>query len=923
MARAQLWLKLTAVIALVAVLGAGAALVAVKSFLPEAKLRAMVVEAARKQLGREVRLAGVSIGLTGAHLRGLEISERPDFAAGTFLSVEVFSLRPSWKALLRRKLVVATASADGLKVRVIKGSSGAFNYETLASSAAAGAPVAKTVDTPPAEFNVRHLRVHHGAVDYRDDAMKTTWAVTDLALTIDDFSLSEPFDLELSLRAKGKAGERPIDAALAFTGTVNPARGDHVKFSAELQRLSLEQDGLKLSAKGRVNGLDAISAKLDATLSASGKTLCEADGTVKLSAPGESGSRVVDADLKIKTSGLDTTLMVKWFPAAGVPALSIPAANAALVGRWNEDSAALKSFSVSWKGGKIEGEGTAGGLGGKSPTFAGRAAFGLDLPEIRAGEYSFIKLPSKTAIPAMRLDGEASYDGSDLKISSLTTKFKQGTVSVSGAVRRLGSAKPAPDLALRLAIDLPAIKAADMPMTLPPAVPAGFVLPAMRLDGGARLRGDDVIFEKISIKGKSGNLHLDGAVLKALSGTPVPEIEIQANLDLPALTDKDLPFPGVPAGLELPPSRWDADLTYTTKAIRLRKLAVKIASNELSIEGGVSDPAGRAAFDLLLKCKRFVLDELTRLTPKTRDLKLAGSGFFALSVTGSKVKPVFGGKLQFMGLGATVAELPLSGFTGTVSFDERRVDLPNLKGKVADGSLTMDLTIKDYAKNPEIQVEASLDRFDLGRYLTAKKKMEQDAQAAKAAKGAPAVAKPAEPFRTRGKVEIGALVHPNAQVENVSASWDLYGVTPDMKKLSGDAKIGVGGGTLHAVGDMALQSPVVKVLIFPILIVQKLSLGVNLNNITVRKIVGDYLFKDGLMTLRKSEMDSNAAQVSAVGTIDLPAEILDLVVTAQVGSIAPIDVAVTGTVANPKSKVKLGKLLGDSVKGLLNSLAPR
>ena len=100
--------------------------------------------------------------------------------------------------------------------------------------------------------------------------------------------------------------------------------------------------------------------------------------------------------------------MVKWFPAAGVPALSIPAANAALVGRWNEDSAALKSFSVSWKGGKIEGEGTAGGLGGKSPTFAGRAAFGLDLPEIRAGEYSFIKLPSKTAIPAMRLDGEPS-----------------------------------------------------------------------------------------------------------------------------------------------------------------------------------------------------------------------------------------------------------------------------------------------------------------------------------------------------------------------------------------------------------------------------------------------------------------------------------------------------------------------------------
>lgn len=931
MARVIPWFKIAASAVLVAVLGAAAALVALKTFFPEDKLRSMIVAKAQKQLGREVKLSGVQLGLTGLRLQGLEISEHPDFSAGSFLKVETFSLRPSWKALIRRRLVVASASADGLRVQIKKDAEGDFNYATLASSApATAASPAKPDDGPAPEFNVRRLRLTRSDIVYTDAATAAFWTVAVKELSLADFSLSEPFDLDADVRLKGKAGERQVDAAIGFAGTVNPARGDRAKFSAEFKRLSVEQDGLKLTAKGRVTGLDAVDAKLDATLSAAGKTLLEADGTIKLSAPTAEGVRSADADVKLKTPGLDTTLIAKWLPSAGVPALAIPAANAALVGRWNDGSLALKSFSVAWKGSKIEGEGAAGGLGGKTPTLAGRAAFGLEVPEIRAGEYSFVKLPPKTFIPAMRLDGEASYDGTDLKLSALTAKFKQGTVSASGAVRKLGSAKPAPDLTLKLAIELPPIKASDIPVALPAAVPAGFVSPAMRLDGGVKLRGDDVAFEKVVIKGKSGNLHLDGSVLKALAGAPVPELEIQADLDLPALTDKDLPFPGVPDGLELPPSRWDADLTYTTKAIRLRKLSIKIASNEISVEGGVSEPTGRGAFDLLFKCKKYVLAELTRLTPKTRDLKLTGDGFFAISVTGNREKPVFGGKLQFKDLGATVAELPLSGFTGTVSFDERRIDVPNLKGKVADGSLAMDLTIKEYAKYPEIQVEASLDRFDLARYQEARKKLDADAAAAKAAKaaktGAPVEEKPASPLRTRGKLEIGEIVHTNARAEKVTASWDLYGVTPDFKKLSGDAKLVIGGGKLRDIGKMTLP-PVVKVLLFPILIFQKIGLGVDLNNLTIAKFSGDYLFKDGLMTLRQSELDADNVVVAATGTIDLPTEALNMTTTANIGNLPQAEVAVSGTMSAPKTKFKVGKLLENAGKnigqGILNLLSPK
>ncbi len=926
MARAFGWAKIVGVVCLLAVLGAGAALVAIKAFLPEPKLRAMIVDAARKQLGREVKLAGVSAGLTGLRLSGLEISERPDFAAGTFVAVESFSVRPSWRALLRKKLVVASASADGLSLRIVKDAGGAFNYETLASSAPA-APAAKpSADAGPApEFNVRHLRVRRGAIEYADLSTGEKWTVSDLALSVDGFGLSEPFGLDLSLRAKGKAGERPVDAALTFNGVVNPARGDRAKFSADFKRLIVEQDGLKLSAKGKVAGLSAVTAELDAELSAAGKTLLEAEGTVSAAAPDEKGRRAVDADLKLKTPGLDTTLLAKWMPSAGVPALSIPAGDAALKAKWRGENATIDSFRVAWAAGKAEGSGKASGLGTAKPVYEGRAEFGLDLPELRPGQYAFLKLPPKSFVPAMRLDGSVAYSADEVRLAPLKAKFKQGTLEASGVVRRLSSAKPVPDLDVKVDLDLPPIKAAELPVTST-AIPAGFVLPAMTVKGGAQAKGDDVVLQKLKITGKSGSLSLDGRIAKALAGEPNPDLEVLADLDLPALTDKDLPVPGVPEGLELPASKWNADLSYTPKAVRLRKLAVVIGSNELSVEGGVSDPAGRGAFDLLLKCRKFVLSELTRVTPKTRDMKLSGDGFFALSVTGTKEKPVFGGKLQFKGLGATVAELPLSDFTGTVSFDERRIDVPNLKGKVADGNLAIDLTVLDYAKTPNVQVEAHLDRFDLGKFLAAQQKVSAERAAAKAAKAARKGEAPPDPnaraLRTSGKFEVGELLHSYAQVQKVAVSWDLWGVTPDMKRLTGEAKLLTGTGRLQDVGKLALQSPVVKVLLFPILLIQRLGLGVNLNDIAVRGIIGDYAFKDGLMTLRRSELDAEKAHVNASGTINLPTEDLALEMSAQIGNLPAAEFAVGGTMSAPKSKLKVGKLLENAGKNLLN-LIPR
>lgn len=920
--RASFWLKMLAGLAVVAVLGAGGALFAIRRYLPEPELRAKVLAQARKQLGREVKLEKLEVGLGGVTLHALEVSEAPDFSAGSFVKVERFHLRPSWRALLKRELVVASVSLDGPRVRVVKGKDGRFNYETLMSTAAKpAAPAAPEAAAEETALDVRRARIAGGSIEYVDLRQNASWKVSELELTAKDFSQLEPFDLDAELRVQGKAGDRPVDARIVFRGSPNLAGGSKERFAAKIKELRVEQDGLALALSGKVARLDAPDAGFELKLSAAGKTLLEAEGTAKL-------GEVKEVDLKASSPGLDTTLIAKYLPQSGIPALKLPALKLALQGKAGADEGSLRAFSLSWDGGKVQGSGSAKGLKGASPVYEGKASIAADIPKIEPGQYPFLKLPAKLGVPAMRVDGEVSLTGAgELSIPGLKIKLDAGTLTATGAVKKAMSAKPLPDVSIALALDVPSFKVSELPVELSTAVPRGLSVPAFRVDGTIKAKGEDVALENVAVKAKDGWIKLNGSVAKALAGAPQPDVSLAAELNLPPLTDKELPFPGVPEGLKTPASRWEAELDYSPRAVRVRKLRLQTGKNDVAVEGSIGDPAGRAAYDLLVKCRSFVLEELTQLTPQTRELKLAGAGFFALSVTGHKEKPVLAGKLQFKGLGATVAGLPLSEFTGTLSFDERRADLPNLTGKLADGTLKADITLKDFLRAPDLEVEASLDRFDLGRFLAAKTRMAAEKDAAKAAPGAKpsAETKPA-PLRTKGKFEIGALAHPTATVEQVKLSWDLHELTPDQRSMDGEARLTVGKGKILELGAMATQSKIVKVAILPILVIQKIGRigGIRLfpdfNNIEVYQVVGDYGFKDGLMTLRRSEMHSSAAHIGAKGTIDLPKEALDLMVTAQVASIAPMDVGVTGSFDKPKTDLKLGKFLAEQPKNLIQGL---
>ena len=903
-----------------------AGVVAVKRFLPPEKIRALIISGAERGLGRQVKLGNVAVGLlSGLALKDFAVSEAGGFSAGTFASMSSFNVNILWTPLLRRKIVVDSISASGLSVRVVKRPDGAYNFSSFS---AAASPSAGAAAAPASALSsgvtlaVRRLRLKNARLQYDEPGGKRGLVLSGLDAKVSGFSLSGPFSAELSGKAAGRWDGRPIDAAGSFSGTVDLGGQDPRRFAVSVRALEASSGGWTARASGRLK--DFSQPDVDLKLSVSAPAGPVGEGRFEGRITPASGAKPLEAqgNLTLSTPGLKpaqaATLGLP--PGAPVPPLKVSAQLS-----YRADAVAFKTLTLETPAGRLEASGAVSALSSGKPAAALDVSAALDLPALRAEEAPWLKLPKGLVLPAVKLSGKARVAGDSVTTPGLTLKGAFGTLEAAGSARGLASGRPDMDLTLAAKVDVPALKASDLPWA---NLPGGLVLPAAAVEGRARLKGDDLELAYLRLRANAGTVEMSGSVRRLRSAAPEPNIDLTAKLSLGAIKSADIPLPGVAAGLMLPPSRWDAALALSRDEVKVRSLRAVIGRNDFQVEGGrvVGLRGDRPLVNLMVKCRQFQLEELTAVSAQTREMKLSGSGFFVLGLTGRLPRPVLEGKLQFKGVGAMVGPLKLAGFTGTATFNERRIDVPNLRGEVGDGELQVNLTIKDYVKAPDIDLEASLSRFDMGKVLAAKAAM----TAAKPGATPPAAAKTqnseAAPVSARGKLTVADLLHPNAQARGVRVDWDLSGITPELKRLNGQVKVHSSGGRFTNLGGMATESKIVKVLLFPLMVVQKvgsiggIKLFPDFNNVEYTELAGDYGFRDGVMSLRDSRLNSSAGNVAAAGEIDLPAERLNITVTAQVARLAPIDVEVRGTFDKPSSSVKMGKFLAEPAKQLMEGL---
>ncbi|MBI5238989.1 MAG: AsmA family protein [Elusimicrobia bacterium] len=289
--------------------------------------------------------------------------------------------------------------------------------------------------------------------------------------------------------------------------------------------------------------------------------------------------------------------------------------------------------------------------------------------------------------------------------------------------------------------------------------------------------------------------------------------------------------------------------------------------------------------------------------------------------------------LDIKKLSADLSGLALT-LAGPVQLDGDTLKAQDLKGKLGSGTLSIKAMVRDFNKAPDARLEASLSELDAAKLLEVKD-LAAGHQPAAARKGAPspkakaaatAVPSPegtAPPMKTSGTVAVGKILYRTFKAEKLDMAWDLKGITPDLRGLSGLAKLSVGGGTFESEEGGGGRSKLMKALLIPLAVLRQIGqLGSALrvlpsfDKLAFSEIKGDYVFAQGLMTIKDFHMNSAAANVSAGGTIDLPAQKLNLQVSIALAGVAPIGVDVGGTFDEPKPSLRLGKALAAPVQKL-------
>ena len=323
--------------------------VAVAVLFDPNQLKGEIERAVKQQTGRTLKLEG-DLHLAfwpsiGASMGRASLSERG--GATTFASLESAQLAVELIPLLRGETIVDQVRLSGLKVSLVKGRDGKFNFEDLLGAAAGGAaPAPKQAPVsaggPKVRFDVSGVRVEDANVTYQDLASGQKLAISKMQLRTGRIASGVPGKLEFSAVLKT---EKPtIDGKLELsTGYRYEAARDLVKLEG-------------LSSKITVSGPTVPGGKLTIPLSGSvqaelGKSSIQADLAAKLDdsniraklglAGGAAAS--YDFDLDIDRLNVD-----RYFPPAeganSGTASAVGAKNAAQAADTPVDLSALKGL---------------------------------------------------------------------------------------------------------------------------------------------------------------------------------------------------------------------------------------------------------------------------------------------------------------------------------------------------------------------------------------------------------------------------------------------------------------------------------------------------------------------------------------------------------------------------------------------------
>jgi AsmA protein len=271
--------KIVGVMVVIIVAAIFAVLVAAKILITPERVRQVVIPIAEEQLKRPVSIGDIRVRI----FSGIVLS---DFVIGSkensedFVSAENLVLRYRFWPLLRLSVVVDEARLDSPEIWIERYENGEFNFSDLLAEKAtgkdestenSGVQADETGDGRTIDLLVNQISISKGRLIFMDRMVNREFQLTDLSVSVSDFSLNRSFPFNLSAEINGS----PLDLA----GIINPETTD---VTSQIQVKDLDLAAFMPYASDKFPGkLSSLKLSMDINAKATNQTV-DSSGKITL-----------------------------------------------------------------------------------------------------------------------------------------------------------------------------------------------------------------------------------------------------------------------------------------------------------------------------------------------------------------------------------------------------------------------------------------------------------------------------------------------------------------------------------------------------------------------------------------------------------------------------------------------------------------
>lgn len=259
-------LKISAWVLVVALVIVLCVFVALKFYFNPERITTLVTDYAKANLKREVSLASATLSLRGFSIKGLKISEYPDFKKGEFISVADFSARPYLRALLKGQFKISSVLASGLEVNIAEVARNTYNFSDLirAPQVPAGDKKQGGVENTGKimEFGISNIRLKDSFLSYVSASSTMVVVLNDMKFNANAIAGEGFFPFETGFNMKLKSPYLNGDFPVYIKGLIDLNGLASEKGKVKIETASLKAGKINCDFKGELEGFFAPTANL-------------------------------------------------------------------------------------------------------------------------------------------------------------------------------------------------------------------------------------------------------------------------------------------------------------------------------------------------------------------------------------------------------------------------------------------------------------------------------------------------------------------------------------------------------------------------------------------------------------------------------------------------------------------------------------